>query len=668
MRTGIAVLLGMVMSLGQGSAHAATDWDTKLRTEFQRLISAPETFSLRSATPASIRRDMTILLVQTRRHWEELSSETQALAKPWLQRPVGPTDPGEAQWSFKNPETTFITPSGNFKIHYINKAQYPNDPNASVKAWVETDVASILDNVSSVVHGTLGYTAVPSDGVKGGDAKFDVYLTNLFPYGFYGYVSGDAPTNDAARPYGVASYMVLDNDYLSYGYSDPSDPLKVTAAHEYFHAVQNGYSGEDDIAFMEQSATWMEDIVYPTIHDNYNYIGEPYQDTDSNGQYDASVDGFTTADDHNQNGTRDEGSLDYPESPLNAFDSPPLVQYGRFLWARYLSEKFANSIVKTIWENCGQVMGDNTFSAMNAALQARGSSLAAAYQEYATWGYDKAKYSDGANYPLVWVDRTVNGSNLQLSSAGSPSLSSTLGRQQYLSTIYTQILNPSGSYTFASLGGEALLTILVNTGGLTLMPVTVTLTNGTGQWVAPSGALKAIAVVSNVALSFNDMSWSLNTSGMASSQMVPRLDSVVRSTGEIIPWQSGNVTVRGVANQDLIFKIVASDSNGSGDVPSISVLNNSTGGIFSPKTGNFTWVAPMNAGTYTLQVAAYAATDVSISTSGTITIVIDPVPRARSSRGGSFDGWYLVFLTVVGIWRLRRRISMCRMLIPVQTL
>jgi len=200
------------------------------------------------------------------------------------------------------------------------------------------------------------------------------------------------------------------------------------------------------------------------------------------------------------------------------------------------------------------------------------------------------------------------------------------------------------------------------------MPVTVTLTNGTGQWVAPSGALKAIVVVSNVALPFNDMSWSLNTSGMTSSQMVPRLDSVVPSTGEIIPWQSGNVTVRGVANRDLIFKIVASDSNGSGDVPSISVLNNSTGGIFSPKTGNFTWAAPMDAGTYTMQVAAYAATDVSISTSGTITIVIDPIPRARSSRGGSIDGLCLVFLTAMGIWRIRRRIAMCRMLIPIQIL
>ena len=45
-------------------------------------------------------------------------------------------------------------------------------------------------------------------------------------------------------------------------------------------------------------------------------------------------------------------------------------------------------------------------SAIGGALAANGSSLVAAYKEYATWGYDKTKYADGANYPIVWVDRT----------------------------------------------------------------------------------------------------------------------------------------------------------------------------------------------------------------------------------------------------------------------
>jgi len=519
MRRGIVVMFGMVALLWQVGAHAATDWDAKLRADFQGLIPAAPIATL-SVTPRAtpLRRDMTILLVQARRHWDELSSDTQALARPWLQRPVGATDPQEAQWSFKNQETTYDVPGGKFRIHYIKKADYSSDTNATDQSWVETDVAAVLDNVARVEHGTLGYTAVPTDGVMGGDNKFDVYLTNLLPYGFYGYVSDDAATSDSTRPYGAASYMVLDNDFLGYGYSDAHLPLEVTAAHEYFHAVQNGYSSQDDIAFMEQTATWMEDVVYPTIHDNYNYIGEPYEDTDGNGQYDKGVDGFTTSDDHNKNGIRDEGSLEYPEASLDAFDMPPLVQYGRFLWPRYLGEKFGNGIVKTIWENCGQVAGDNTFSAMDSALLASGSSLIAAYQEYAVWSYDKRLFADGANYPLVWVDRTQSGNSVAFSSADSPALNSisTIGAspQLHLSTVYSQILNPSGGYSFNSSGGTAALTVLIDNGNGLLQHQVVSLSSGDGTWTAPSEVVKAIMVISNVSTTKDGMSWNLS-SGIA---------------------------------------------------------------------------------------------------------------------------------------------------------
>jgi hypothetical protein len=659
MHRGLVVVFGMVASVWQVGAHAATDWDAKLRADFQGLVPAPPIAALSTTTRAApLRRDMTILLVQARRHRDELSSDTQVLAKPWLQRPVGATDPQEVQWSFKNPETTVDSPSGRYKIHYIDKAKYPSDANAAVASWV-TVVAAVLDNVANVEHGTLGYAAVPSDGVVGGGVDmFDVYLTNLLPYGLYGYVSDDVATSDSTRPYGAASYMVLDNDFLGYGYADAHFPLEVTAAHEYFHAVQNGYSRQEDVAFMEQTATWMEDIVYPAIHDNYSYIGEPYEDTNGNGQYDKGVDGFT---DRNHNGQRDEGSLEYPEVPLNAFNTPPSVQYGRFLWPRYLSEKFdngvlMNGIVKTIWEQCGQVAGDNTFSAMDSALQAKGWSLATAYHEYASWGYDKSKYIDGANYPLVWVDRSVNGMNLALSSAGSPSLVGTLGQQQYLSTVYTQILNPTGSYTFTSLGGDALVTMLIDTGvgALTYQPVTIS--NGAGQWVAPTGATKAIAVVSNVASSINNMGWSFITTGMTVTTGVPRLDSIVSSTGQVTSWQSGNVTVHGIVNTSLTFKIVATSS--AGDVPSISILSNPTNGTYSAKTGYFTWAMPTAAGTYTVQVAAYAIGDVSNSTSGTITIVIDSATSVTSSHKKKFLGSVdLAMLLLLVGYGVRRRLS-----------
>lgn len=656
--------MSLVALLWHAGVPAATDWDAKLRSEFQR-ANTPASIPALGVTeaPASqpISRNMTLMLAMARAHWQELSLETQSLARVWMFRPTQAGNPFEAPWLYgSTPESTQSTT--HFKIHFINKALYASNGNAATQSFV-TNVAAVLETVWSTEHTTLGYAPVPSDLAvtnNGGDGKFDVYLTNLGPHGYYGYVSVEDPSNEPARPYGASSYMVLDNDYQlsEYKYSDPQLPLKVTAAHEYFHAIQDGYSYEEDAAFMEQSATWMEDMVYPAIHDNYTYIGEPYQDVDGNGQYDASIDILSPSDDHNNNGKRDEGSVEYPEVTLFAFDSPRLVQYGRFLWIRYLSEKFGNGIIKTIWENCGQVIGDNTISAMNTALMAKGSTLATAYQEYATWGYETSKYSDGANYPLVWVDRSLNGKNMALSSEGSPSLLSTLGRQQHLSTVYTQIVSPSGSYTFASLGSDAAVTMLVNTGVGALTSEPVVLSNGGGQWVAPAGALKAIAVVSNVGYSVNELSWSLITTGLTVSPIVPRLDSVINSAGETINWQSGNVTVHGNVNSSLIFKIVASDANGSGDVPSISVLTNPTDGTYSPKTGNFTWDTPSAVGTYILKVAAYAAKDVSKNTSGTITLIIDPAPVASSSRNkGSLDGGFLALLAVAALWRHRRRFT-----------
>jgi hypothetical protein len=174
-------------------------------------------------------------------------------------------------------------------------------------------------------------------------------------------------------------------------------------------------------------------------------------------------------------------------------------------------------IVKTIFEKCGEVAGDNMLGAIDESLQGFGATLASAYREYATWNYDLSKYDDGANYPLVYVERTESGDNYQFTSEGSPSLDywGTRGYlpQMHLSTIYYQILNPIGTATFASSGGVAALTMLVDLGSGDLDAQVVPLTNGDGSWTAPDGAIKAIAVISNVSPTADRMQWSMTGSG-----------------------------------------------------------------------------------------------------------------------------------------------------------
>ena len=86
---------------------------------------------------------------------------------------------------------------------------------------------------------------------------------------FYGYCTTDDPNiidEETTYEYWDASaYCVLDNDYSSTQFPNPTTPLEnlqVTAAHEYFHAVQFAYDIGEDAWLMEATATWVEDEVF----------------------------------------------------------------------------------------------------------------------------------------------------------------------------------------------------------------------------------------------------------------------------------------------------------------------------------------------------------------------------------------------------------------------
>lgn len=484
-----------------------------------------------------------MLLMSARLHWGELAPDTQQLIQPWLARPTDSGNLGEVDWRYgATPEATPITTTY-FKIHYIDQSVFPGNTNAATTTFAN-QVATELEYLYSIEHATLGYAAVPSDSTSttnGGDALFDVYLANTGAYGIYGYVQAEGDSTETTRPLGAWSYMVLDNNFTEF-VGDPLDSLKVTVAHEYFHAIQFGYSIYSDGAFMEHTSTWIEDIVYPGIHDNYQYLGEPYVDANGNGQYDA---GESFTDRRLMNGVRDEGMPEYPDYPLDVTtdSASATIVYGHFLWARYLYEKFdggtpgSNGVIKRIFVKSGQAGSSGTYSSIDTVLSTDyGSSLAAAYQEYATWLYDKDNFSDGTNYPLVWVDRVVSGTDTIFGAADSPSLlslsSGSAGTQYHLSSVLTMISSPSGSYNFISSGGTAALTLLVDTGTGTLTHQVVSLSGGAGTWTAPSGTTRAIAVISNTSSSTDGMDW---TFGVSDAVALPRRGGSGGGGGGVFP-------------------------------------------------------------------------------------------------------------------------------------
>jgi hypothetical protein len=248
------------------------------------------------------------------------------------------------------------------------------DP-ATVPAWVDRTKA-VLENVWGHEVGRLGYRAPLSDVasvVNGGDGKLDVYLADIGGEGLYGYCATDDPE---ARVLGgsqkrqVSVYCVVDDDFDPAQFPEASGEraLEVTAAHEFFHAVQFGYDWLEDLWFMEGTAAWVEDEVYDDVNENVLYLWK------------ASV-------------------LRHPSVPLDFAASG--FQYGSWIFWRYLSERFGAGIVRDSWE---RTVGREAYSlrAATVALAAKGASFRSAFGGFAAANrIPSRRYVEGAAYPIA---------------------------------------------------------------------------------------------------------------------------------------------------------------------------------------------------------------------------------------------------------------------------
>jgi hypothetical protein len=179
-------------------------------------------------------------------------------------------------------------------------------------------------------------------------------------YGLYGYVSrsgahagyiSDNPNTPWNEGDAYASCMVLNNDYTGFP-SSAQASLDSTSAHELHHAIQYGYGaidGGSDNAFVEGSATWMEDEVFDEANDNYNYLWPVF------------------------------------EACMGEYIYMP---YQYWITFRGLTERFGSAasgseqVMQDYWESASRNIS-TSLTALDAALSLKGSNLADAYHSYA---------------------------------------------------------------------------------------------------------------------------------------------------------------------------------------------------------------------------------------------------------------------------------------------
>lgn len=181
--------------------------------------------------------------------------------------------------------------------------------------WVET-VASTFDDTYTQ-YTARGYNPPPTS-----DGYYHVYLRDLSAAGNYG-VTTSLGSQSTSYPYGIGSFIEIDKDFKAAIYARylPLESLKITAAHEFNHAIQYGYNFYFDIWYAEATATWFEDELFDSVNQLYTYIPAWLK--------------YSTL------------RLDVPVSS-NATTIG--AGYGRWLFNRFLAEKYSTHSIRNFWE------------------------------------------------------------------------------------------------------------------------------------------------------------------------------------------------------------------------------------------------------------------------------------------------------------------------------
>lgn len=310
--------------------------------------------------------DASLALAKLQSAYGRLSDGEKEQAALLLSRP---TDKGEGMTKYSAPEAKPVC-GEHVCVHYVRRsADAPPKTDADrdgVPDWAQRTLA-VLENVWAAEIGRLGFRPPATDGERGGDRRFDVYLADVGTQGIYGYCAPEGHVE--GEDYQAFGFCVLDDDFRGFSLP-PAKSLRVTAAHEFFHAIQFGYDYVEDGWLMEATATWMEEQVADSVDDNRQFLPA--------------------------------GQLGNPATPLDGFSASG-NQYGNWVFFQKLSETYGVDAVRRVWERLDAGEGapdDYSTQAIAAFLRSKGSTFRTFYAAFAAGNLTPARaYAEGARFP-----------------------------------------------------------------------------------------------------------------------------------------------------------------------------------------------------------------------------------------------------------------------------
>ena len=326
-----------------------------------------------------------------------LSKSDRRLAMRLLARPTDGASEGPAGYVRvpKRYRKRACTPR--FCIHWVTRgSEKPSlrDANHNRRPDYIDKTIKTMTKVWRTEIGGYGYKKPLRDSRSGPhhggnpNGRIDIFIANIGNRGLYGYCTTDDPRTNRNTHRQTSAYCVFDNDFRRAEFTSGAfglAALQVTAAHEFFHAIQFAYDLYEDRAWMEGTATWMEDEVYNLVNDNIQYLqsGSPVDPVNSD--------------------------MRGPWIALDAGRSS--TQYGTWIWYRFLSEVHGKPIVKRFW---ARAVGKANygFKAIAAELAARGTSLATMLAQFGAWNSSPGSfYLEGALYPTAGAVPGRDGTN-----------------------------------------------------------------------------------------------------------------------------------------------------------------------------------------------------------------------------------------------------------------
>jgi len=284
-----------------------------------------------------------------------------------MAQPITKCSLEDAKRSSHRPEKTAFTlsPSGHFMIHY----DIEGDASPDLTDFDENGVPDYIDEVGIIADSTrkvltevMGFRTEVDDS----DGIYDIYIMALGT-NYYGVNVHEG---------GGKSYIKVDNDYASGFYTTGIQVMRLTVAHEFFHAIQRAYKETQSMSdqfFYELTSTWIEDIIVPNGDDYLYWLNDFFNN---------------------------------PEQSWDQTDGYSLALFGHYLSTQFedIPSEKESTIMRQIWENISNA--NSPYEILNGILQdSFNNSFQAAWLDFVSRNMFNDIFTDMDNDIFYYVDQ-----------------------------------------------------------------------------------------------------------------------------------------------------------------------------------------------------------------------------------------------------------------------